>query len=568
MLVLAAYIGLDLIAVISRRSKITRYPGAIIPALLLSGLALILIDNFTYTIFRFGISTSAGGWRGVYGLLFILLSIFIFIQMLQYFGLRGKESPKKLSSNRLFYFSLGILVLSTGLAASRLDFKKLTSAEKTAVFQQTTRYPNIILLGSDGVSAKNMSVYGYERDTTPILRELAKRSLVAENAFTNSGNTPGSVFSLLTGKLPTTTRVGFSPDILTGLDAFQHLPGILKSAGYKTVEFGIPVFLDAYSFNMQNAFDMVDGRSQSSGKLGTILQKLGYENAAYFMDNLTGRISDRIQHIFYLRDMQNPIELVTRPADSLSDNEKIDQMLDLFDQSEQPLFVHVHLMGTHGVKFAPSVQVFSKGEKQDQTWMVDYYDDAILAFDHSIGEVIDHLKASGQYENTILIIYSDHDMQWKVNQHIPLIIHFPADGYARQVSQNVQNLDIAPTVLDYLGLAEPDWMGGESLLKSNPDSHRLIFAMGTIQATQSNGSGERFINPELIKPPFYQFGYVNIIDCQKWYRFNLETLKWTSGDVLGNIDPCPQQNPLSFDEIKQEMVQRLVLDGFDTSSLP
>jgi arylsulfatase A-like enzyme len=371
----------------------------------------------------------------------------------------------------------------------------------------------------------------------------------------------------LTGKLPTTTRVGFSPDILTGLNAFQHLPGILKNEGYKTVEFGVPIFVDSYSFNLQNGFDMVNNRSQSSGKLGAIVRNLGYDNVAYFLDSLTGRITDRIQHIFYMRDMQNPFTLVTKPGDSLSDKEKIHQLLNLFDQSEEPLFVHLHLMGTHGDKYAPPVQVFSKGEEQETTWMVDFYDDSILSFDHYIGEVIDHLKAIGKYENTILIIYTDHDMEWQVNEHIPLFFHFPGDGYAGQITQNVQNLDIAPTILEYLGMPEPDWMAGRSLLKRNLDTRRLIFAMGTIQATKSNGSGERFIDPRLIKPPFYQFGYINIIDCQKWYRFNLETLNWSSGDVTENMDPCPQQSPLSFEEIKQEMIHRLVLDGFDTSSL-
>ena len=90
--------------------------------------------------------------------------------------------------------------------------------------------------------------------------------------------------------------------------------------------------------------------------------------------------------------------------------------------------------------------------------MVDYYDDAILSFDQYAGEVIDSLKASGEYDNTILIINSDHAMQYRMEERIPLIIHFPGDDHAGRISQNVQNLDIAPTILDYLGMAEPAWM--------------------------------------------------------------------------------------------------------------
>jgi hypothetical protein len=70
-----------------------------------------------------------------------------------------------------------------------------------------------------------------------------------------------------------------------------------------------------------------------------------------------------------------------------------------------------------------------------------------------------------------------------------------------------------------------------------------------------------------IKPPFYQFNTMNVIDCQKWYQVDLPTFTWTSGDVAGYTAPCNQDRLRSFDEIKQELIRRLDLDGFDTSSL-
>jgi hypothetical protein len=61
---------------------------------------------------------------------------------------------------------------------------------------------------------------------------------------------------------------------------------------------------------------------------------------------------------------------------------------------------------------------------------------------------------------------------------------------------------------------------------------------------------------------------MNIFDCQKWYRIDLNKLIWTSGEVTDYIDPCAPQSLLSFNEIEQALVKRLDLDGFDTSSLP
>jgi arylsulfatase len=95
-------------------------------------------------------------------------------------------------------------------------------------------------------------------------------------------------------------------------------------------------------------------------------------------------------------------------------------------------------------------QKFSAGQSiQDQEpWSDDFYDDSILDFDMNVGEVIDELTKLGLLENTILIIGSDHGQQWNQLNRLPLIIRFPQGQYAGRIQTNVQNLDIAPTILD------------------------------------------------------------------------------------------------------------------------
>jgi hypothetical protein len=584
LLALAVFIGLDLIALAVRRSNITLCLGPILPAAILSALALILIDNFTYTLFKFGIGTSSGVWRGIYELLFISLLIYIYIQMLKFFGLRRKGSPDQRSTNRLLFVALGLLVLSSVWAVTGVDRARPTSPDRAAApvpacasnagtcgaLAQATRppirRPTILLLGGDGLSTADMSVYGYGRDTTPRLLALAKDSLLAENAFTNSGNSYGSVASILTGKLPTQTRVEFLPDILAGVNAFQHLPAILRDQGYKLYQFGVPYYVDATSINMQNGFDEVNGATQNETKVWTWVRELGYDNPAYFLDRITGRISARILHIFFIREMVNPLSLVLKPVERQSDEDKLRQILTLIDHSEVPLFIHVHLMGTHGSFFKPVDRLFSKGQQPDQPWMVDFYDDAIHDFDRYVGQVIDHLKKTGQFENTLLIIYTDHAEKHQINERIPLMIHFPHAAYAGRIEQNVENLDIAPTVLDYLGLPQPGWMGGKSFLNGGPAENRLIF--GTISSDLTTSEAGLFIlNRSRIKPPFYQFDLINIVDCQKWYQVDLTKNTWSSGEVAGHTDPCGENSLLSFDTVKQAMIRRLTLDGFDTSSL-
>jgi glucan phosphoethanolaminetransferase (alkaline phosphatase superfamily) len=564
--VIAIFIIIDIYALSINFPHITNYIGVIIPTALTYALALLMIDNFTYTVFKFGISNASGIWRGGYGLLFFLLSVYVYVQMLKIFGLRENAESKKKSAGLLFYASLGLVVASFGLALARINYTQVDRVDANADGQRAANHPNIILLGSDGLNANNLSVYGYYRDTTPRLRELALTSLVAENAFTNAGTTAGSIISIMTSKLPTQTRVLYPPDILTGLDAFQHLPGLLKGLGYKTIELGVPYYVDAYSYNLQESFDMVNNRTKPEGQLTTLGRKLGYENTAYFLSRIRERISERILHITYIRNMQNPYRIVTEPVPSIEDKEKINQLIDLLDQSEVPLFAHLHLMGTHGGIFTPAMQVFSKDETQSAPWMDDFYDDTILAFDDYVGKVIDHLKTNGQLENTILIIYTDHNPMWQVNERVPLIIHFPGDIYTGRIYQNVQNMDIAPTIMNFLGLSPPDWMSGESLLNGNPDNTRLIFSMGTSKVAKDEHD-VYILDPERVKPPFYQFSYINIKDCQKWYTYDLKTFIWSSGDVSGYTHPCDENSLHSFEEIKQALPQRLTMDGFDISSL-
>ncbi len=565
--VITAFIVLDFIALALHLSGLTRYLGMAIPTIILAALALLLIDNFTYTLFKFGISTSSGIGRGFYAALFILLNAAIYLYILNSFKAIEPGFRQRQQTNRWFYASIVVLVITTGLALANINYKYLRSGNQSVQKPSTSSLPNIILLGSDGLNADNLSAYGYYRNTTPHLKELAQSSLVAENAFTNAGNSAGSVISIMTSKLPTQTRVLYPPDILTGINSFQHLPGILKNLGYETVEIGVPYYIDAFNFNLQNGFDIVNNRTVNMGELATLGGRLGFEDEAYFLTRLTWRISDRLLHIFFIQEMANPFTIVTQAVPNLDDQTKVNQALALFNQPAAPLFVHIHLLGTHGGYYSPSKRVYSAAERQPEPWMTDFYDDTLLGFDEYVGQVVDRLKADGQFENTILIIYTDHNQEFKVDGRIPLIIHFPGGEKAGEITRNVQNLDISPTILDYLGLSKPAWMDGESLLASSATERRLIFSTGTTKV-KPNEQDINALDPALNKPPFYQFSFINVLDCQRMYSFDLTTYQWSNFDVSRYVRPCKSQDLLSMEQIKQAVYQRLAQDGFDVSSLP
>jgi arylsulfatase A-like enzyme len=551
---------------ISKIWKLTWLGGVIVPAIFLAFTSLLLIDNFTYTVFKWGIVSTNGAWRGLYAVLVLFLGAvwyrWFFYRLTTGSGSGLSNRPLRIATS----LCAGLLVVSISLAIPKLNLGAgLGGGQQTGGIANP---PNILLLGSDGVNAGHMSVYGYERDSTPNIRQLAETSLVADNAFTNSANSSGSIISMLTSKLPTQTRVIYPPDILRGPDAYQHLPGILHSKGYRTIEISVPHYIDAYTLNLQNGFDQVNQKSIDMEGIAYFSQKLpALQNVAYFSSVLVERLADRLRHIFYLRRMTNPYQEVTGEETSISDRERIDLVLRYFKESDQPLFIHVHLMGTHGGKFYPRQQVFSAGQEQDDPWMDDFYDDAILDYDAYAGEVIERLTEWGLLDHTIVVIDSDHGQQYVTDGRIPLIFHFPYGEYARRIHANVQMIDVAPTLLDYLGVSVPDWMDGQSLLTGEPDPTRPVFSTAISYAIRGE-EGTFVLDSRNIKPPFYQFGYLRAIVCQKWYLLNLMNLEWESGEVQGHTAPCREDLMPEPEAIQAQMLDRLERDGFDVTSIP
>ncbi len=380
-----------------------------------------------------------------------------------------------------------------------------------------TERPNILLIGSDGVNANHMSVYGYERDTTPFLRQLAADSLVAENAFTNFGHSSWSVVAILTGKSPAETHLA-DINILTGTNSYEHLPGILRSQGYSAVQLAVPEYVDAIKMNFQDGFDVVNGQASAQNPIFKLGGDLGLGNVSYFISILFERSSERLLHMAYLQEMANPFLEVTQAGEqvNLEDDQKVAEILHLLENADSPLFIHVHLMGTHGPTFFPSKQVFSSGEVQDQDWMPDFYDDSILDFDLYVRKIVEALAQSGTLDDTIIILYSDHGFDWSPYERIPLLIRFPNGEHAGKISNNVQNMDIAPTLLDYLGIPEPGWMTGVSLLDGEPPPDRIAFAENDIFA-------------------------LNIVQCDRWYIFDLVYRIWDTGLVSDHTSPCGTQ---------------------------
>jgi arylsulfatase A-like enzyme len=100
--------------------------------------------------------------------------------------------------------------------------------------------------------------------------------------------------------------------------------------------------------------------------------------------------------------------------------------------------------------------------------------------DDAVGRIVEHLKATGEYDDTLIVFTCDHgemggdhytwgkELYFDQSFHIPLVVRDPRGssdaGRGKQVDAFTESVDIMPTVLDWLGLETPAQCDGRTLL--------------------------------------------------------------------------------------------------------
>lgn len=547
----------------NRKSKISAIFISIIPAIIYAFLGLLLIDNFTYTLFKFGIVGSSGVVRIAYLLGFILLFGFLLItiQINTSKTLSCEWQPKFRGFPTVFAV---LTIILSGFIVLPFVFNGSSLSSNSSNINKERHLPNIILLTVDGVNASHMSIYGYERQNTPFLDSIKEDLIVSENHFTNCANTSGSITSIFTSKLPTTTRVLYPPDLLRGTDTIEHLPAILREKGYYVAQFGVQRYVDAVALNFQNGFNEVNGASiESRGFTYRISPKFP-SNSKLFLQEVEDRLINRLGHIFQIKDMENTYTQITQTQINFADYEKIDQAINLVNQRQEPVFVHVHWMGTHGSKFYPKSTTFSEGidRAAQEPWNKNLYDDSILDFDDAVANLFNSLNDINEVDNTIVIITSDHGQRYTTNDRLPLIILMSNPLSANRPQKTTENIDISPTILDLLNIPKPRWMQGYSLF-TNEGLNGPTFSTTHVNATIIDGVWS--VYPQYSNPPFYQINAVALIDCNKYYKLHLQEdgYFWDQNFLPSYLGSCFDKDYLSLTDIRLAIIKQLKADGFE-----
>jgi membrane-anchored protein YejM (alkaline phosphatase superfamily) len=175
------------------------------------------------------------------------------------------------------------------------------------------------------------------------------------------------------------------------------------------------------------------------------------------------------------------------------DDRVIFEGLDLVpDYRDSPAFFYIHVMAVHliGVKqdsfnrYQPTAErrdfrAMFRGEPTNWTAIINSYDNSVMQADATIKEIFETLDKKGYLHNSIVVILADHGEglgertkygwghgHWLYREfiQIPMLIYDDSPVEYKNLKVATQ-LDVAPTIVDRLGLSVPPCWQGTSLLK-------------------------------------------------------------------------------------------------------
>src|SRR4030095_15684218 len=119
-------------------------------------------------------------------------------------------------------------------------------------------------------------------------------------------------------------------------------------------------------------------------------------------------------------------------------------------------------------------------EEFDLDQIIDLYDGCVAQFDDEVGRMLRHVDACGLSDNTIVVVYSEHGMEFlehdtwgqgnsavgDFSPRIPLVIRDPRKPAGGTIDAVVRSIDLAATLLELAGSRPAPTMDGVSLAAS------------------------------------------------------------------------------------------------------
>ena len=372
--------------------------------------------------------------------------------------------------------------------------------------------PNIILVMFDTLTARDMSVYGYHRQTTPFISNWAKEATIFTNLQAASNWTTPSTASLMTGKRVWTHQASHLNGALPLKSNIESLPLLLKQNGYFNIAIVVNPVASVETLGIAGSFDMapqsiefstphslLGGGTEAVGMIDKILYK-------YFANKF--RLHDWIVNESFI--LGKLLSKVSRDISSTTvpPEKAFSRLLEILDNNPpEPYFAWIHVLPPHAPYLPPEpyMGMFDSSQKMrtyKKQWEIldkrssflQYehfpadiqpsidilrarYDEFIRHCDNQFEEFIKQLTKRDNMKDTIIMLSSDHGESfehaylahggpylYEQVTHVPLIIKEPMQDEGISVNDLVEQVDISSTILELAAIQIPSWMEGRSLV--------------------------------------------------------------------------------------------------------
>lgn len=427
---------------------------------------------------------------------------------------------------------------------TRRDFLKLAgsalagslvSRKLISLAQGKKNTPNIIVILCDALSARHMSLYGYQRKTTPYIEAFADRATVYHQHYSGGNFTTTGTASILTGMTAWKHRAinqgglilpeyaSMSPFSRLGADyfkfAFAQNPWSDRLVGQndRDVDKFLPV--TAYSLREENPITKLfkNDRSLASIALDDFMLPMQGDTAGsaiigsyYKRRSLDTVVKEKNNSARYPNGLPEIlISGYVAPFLNESVYGGVYQELLQLEANASPYFAFIHLFSPHFPysprreylklfrdNFAPPAKpdhpLSSKLHRDFLNSRRTAYDRQIAQIDEEFGRLMAKLDKIGALANSYLIFTSDHgelfergfaghgfQFMYEGVLHTPLLIHAPGQDTRNDISSLTSAADLLPTLLQITGREIPADIDGKILpgLGGAEDSERPIFSI-------------------------------------------------------------------------------------------
>lgn len=378
--------------------------------------------------------------------------------------------------------------------------------------------PNVILISIDTLRADRLGCYGYGKQISPNLDALAAQAAVFENSFSSSNYTLPSHASMLTSLATYSHRLTQTMNVLP--ETVSTLAEVLQGDGYATGGFTGNTWVSGI-FGFNRGFE-------------TWVEKRYIKELLPGVKDWVRKNRTRPFFLFYhFYDVHTPYTFrkryrgLYREPSYAKEIRKYDGTPEGEREKKFPADRLPWLSMGASLTVKPTLMHFSPAGEDEQVeeaaarfgyfrdsvekkagdwkksagfpselgFIVDSYDAGVLYTDSMLGRLFDFLRENGAWDNTLVIVTSDHGeelMDHDLVAHfnygydtlirVPLIMKFPAGrGPAPgRYAALAEGVDLMPTVMAMLGLSHEGPMQGKSLLNEKPGgtpgAGELIFA--------------------------------------------------------------------------------------------